>query len=346
MKPLIIGVGGAGCRIAELFKKYNPIIIDTDVESLRIRKVKKKNKILIGKDILSGRGTMRNYNYAIKALKHDLSKIFERIKREYDLCLIISSFGGTGTSGYFLGEKIKEEFDMKTYSLLISPSEEDDLSVKQNFSERFNDFLNNFDAVFLLNNDLFKSINLPASIDSINESIFNMFNSLLEISEKDECIKINLYDIINSLKKITIIGYNFHKFKFRLFRIFRKEEYNSNNFLELLRDIKFSYNTDLNSAKRMMIISKYDKRYVKFSPSIVTKLFLEKVYSVRNVRYGEILNKKRKVEQLLIFSEIERLDVKIKTYEEEKERRKLYKVLSEVLNEISRIQNTLKNLLV
>ncbi len=341
MNPLIIGLGGAGCRIAELFKKYKPLLIDTDIESLKSRKG--RNKILIGKDILSGRGTLRNPEYAIKALRNDLNKIFERIRKEYDFCFIISSFGGTGASGYYLSKKIREEYDMKVYSLLITPSNEDDLSVKRNFNNEFKNFIKYTDAAFLINNDLFKNINLPSSFDKINSSISTMFNSLFEISEKDECIKINLYDIINSLKGITILGYNFKRFRFR---IFKKERFDSKDFLELLREMKYTYNTNLNSAKRLMIISKYDKRYVKFSPSIVAKLFLENLYNIKNVRYGEILNKNRKIEQIFIFSEINDLNPKIKVLEDSNDKEKLYNVLKQVLNDLNKIQNVIKDLII
>ncbi len=342
MKPLIIGLGKAGCRVAEHFRKYNPILIDTDAENLKIRK--SRNKILIGKEITGGKGTLRNYNYSLKALNYSLQKIFDKIRREYDFCFLICSFGGTGASGYYLGEKIKEEYDMKTYAFLITPSEEDDPGVKINFNKTFSKFLDVFDATFLFNNDTFKKENLLFSLDEINLKIFEMLNALFEISERDECIKINLYDIINSLKDITIIGYNYKKLKFKPFG---KEIYTTNDFMELLRGLKFSYNMDLNIAKSLTIISKYDKRYIKdFSPSILTKLFLEKIYDIKNVRYGEVLNKKRKIEQILIFSEIKELEVKVKTFDEKRDIDKLYNILKNVLNDINKVQNTLKNLLI
>lgn len=120
----VVGVGGAGCNTINHLKGIQVegveyIAIGTDSKSLRSCLADKK--ILIGRNILQGRGAGNNPQAGLKAAEESLTEISEALKN-FDMIFIIAGLGkGTGTGASPLIAKTARESSALTIGVVYTP---------------------------------------------------------------------------------------------------------------------------------------------------------------------------------------------------------------------------------
>ncbi len=325
MKPFIVGVGRAGCRIANLFFnesnakiKYDGVAIDTEKSELDFTD---GYKIVIGEKLLKGNGTGKDLAIGKEIMEGERISIIEkmdRVKTSPDCFLVISGMGG-GTGGAVapLLEEMKKSYIEPVYYAGVLPSEEDILEVRENYSEVFKTLLKHSAAQFFIDNDALKTGGgLRGRYNIINKQIFRYFNSLFEVGEvksRDDVgtEAVSTGDTINTLAGVSTIGIGEHVLDNKglsLFRSKKKEIDKPELIVSLAREASKNLLTgfDLKDAQKALVVVSGPKKYLDFLGSIPARLWVEKRIG-GEVRGGDMPSAdKKNLQVMLVFSGIKK----------------------------------------
>ncbi|MFQ5975501.1 MAG: hypothetical protein ACE5J5_04190 [Candidatus Hydrothermarchaeales archaeon] len=341
MKPFIVGIGRAGCRIANIFFsesnakiKYSGVAVDTEKSELDFSK---GYKIIIGEKFFGGNGTGKDLSIGKEIMKGEKLSIIEkidRVKGSPDCFLVISGMGG-GTGGAVapLLEEMKRSYIEPVYYAGVLPSEEDLLEVRKNYSEVFKELLKLSDAQFFIdNNALKKGGRLRGRYNSINKQVFSYFNSLFEVGEvrsRDEVGTegVTTGDTKNTLTGVSTIGIGEYEISDEARGIFRSKKKDIDKpelVISLTEEASknFLMNFDIMDAQKALVVVSGPKRYLDFLGSIPARLWVEKRIE-GEVRGGDMPSKgKKSLQVMLVFSGIkksERIRQLYGQYKESKE---------------------------
>ncbi len=353
MRPFIIGVGRAGCSIADTFLKswsrvpYQGLLIDTDRSFLNF--CEHEHKFLLGERFFDGNGSNLNSELTKEAFEYDKYNIVERIdsiKENFDCLLVIAGLGG-GTGGAIepLLKELKTSYTEPVYVIGILPSEEDLEYVFLNFSQNFKGIAEAADALFPVDNDRLKEgMRLRSWFSRINEKIFRYFDNIFEVGEyrhRNELgtETLSVSDVINTLKGISTVGNAMIEIKEESkFGFFMKREE------KLLKpDVVISLtqrsleNTiidiDPKSASKALVIVRGNKKYLDFLGSIPARLWIEKELGIEEVRGGDLPSETKGVEVTLLLSGIKASE-KLRTLYKQGKLLKKSKIDIEILSKI------------
>ncbi len=309
MKPFIIGVGKAGCKIADLLLPYHQgLLLDSDVTTLSF--FRHPNKMLVGKKLVDGNGTGKNLELGKDIFDGERYAIVEKIdeiKKDFDCIFVFSSFGGgTGGAVDVLIEELKNSYIEQVYHVGILPSEEDPEKLIMNFSECFPRIAKQADAVLPIDNDLLKErMSLMVSLNKINKKIFHYFSNLFEVGEYSSSLGTNVLgvqDVINTLEGVSSLGLG-------IYEIGKGKSYvDKPELVVALTDeatSKTLFPFDIKESQKALVIVSGPRRYLDFLGSIPARLWLEKTIESSEVRGGDIPSpKKENLEVTLAFGGI------------------------------------------
>ncbi|MFQ5887302.1 MAG: hypothetical protein ACE5HY_01240, partial [Candidatus Hydrothermarchaeales archaeon] len=366
MKPFIVGVGRAGCRIANIFFsesnakiRYEGVVIDTEKSELDFSK---GYKIIIGEKLLKGNGTGKDLSIGKEIMEGEKLSIIEKIDRvrgSPDCFLVISGMGGgTGGAVASLLEEMKRSYIEPVYYAGVLPSEEDLLEVKENYSKVSKKPLKHSDAQFFIDNDtLKKGGRLRGRYNAINRQIFNYFNSLFEVGEvrsRDEVgtEAVATGDTKNTLTGVSTIGIGEHELSDTsggLFSSKKKEIDKPELIISLTEEASKNFLMDFNikDAQKALVVVSGPKRYLDFLGSIPARLWVEKRIE-GEVRGGDMPSKgKKSLQVMLVFSGIkksERITQLYRQYKKSEEKEKSKDKVSDVYEKLGAIGSKVSDL--
>ncbi|GBE54334.1 cell division protein FtsZ [archaeon BMS3Bbin15] len=316
MRPLIIGIGGAGCRIASLFFRkgvskveYAGILLDTDRAHLEYHE--HRHRLVIGESIVDGNGTGKNLKLGRKIMAGEAIRIIEHIdlvRDNIDCLLVISSLGGgTGGAVDVLIHEMKKNYMEPVYYVGILPGEDDISRTFVNFSKSFKPIVAESDAVIPVDNDTLRDgMKLRGQFNYINGTVFWYLNNIFEVGEyrAPEELGSNVLtasDIINTLKGISTIGIGKRKIDIE------DENLDKPEMVVSLTE-KSVRNTltpvDFRSSNSALVVVSGPKRYLDFLGSIPSRLWVEKNIAGVEVRGGDLPGNKDSLEVTVLLSGI------------------------------------------
>jgi len=316
LRVFLIGLGGAGCRIAhEFFKSgknnISGVLIDTDLADLGF--LKHKYRISAAEGVLGGESAMKDLEIGVEALQADRYHIIEKItdvKGEVDCFFLISALGGgTGGAAGVILEELKKSFIEPIYYVGLLPSTEDLPTVTVNAVKGLRESIRHCDAFFPVNMDTLKTTTrLKGNLSSLNRQIFRYFNRIFQIGEvkgKGDVGEnaVDFQDFVQSLKGLSVVGLKVRNFK---------EDPNMDKpeaVLALTQQAvkKTTLSVDPAHVNRALVVVLGDKGEMDFLGSIPARLWTERYIHGKAVRGGDIpLSKSGDVEVLVIFSEVKK----------------------------------------
>jgi len=324
LRPFIVGVGRAGCKIASVFLReangrvpYQGVLLDTD--SLTLAALPHRHRLLLGERFLDGNGAGYDLEMGRQVLdegKYEVVELIDRVKEPFDCLLVVSSFGGgTGGGVDVLIEELKRSYMEPVYYLGVLPSEQDVERALVNFSESFKPIVAKSDAVFPVDNEaLSEGLRVQGQLNAINEKVFRYFNNIFEVGEyrvREELGSnvLGATDVINTLSGVSSIGLAGREV--RSSGLFGGgEETIDKPELVVHLTKKASEATlvafDLAAAKRALVAVSGPRRYLDFLGSIPARLWIEKQLS-GEVRGGDLpASEKRSLEVTVLYSGIRR----------------------------------------
>lgn len=330
MKPFIIGIGRAGCKIASIFFEksnakmpYNGVLLDTDRNVLS--SFSHNYKILLGEGVVDGNGTNNDLELGREIIDSERIRIVEMmdsLRAAKDCFFVISALGGgTGGAVDVLIDELKKSYMEKVYYLGILPSQEDPKKLTINFSNSFKKILSSSHAIFPIDNDLMKAkLRLVGQLNMINLKIFEHFNHLFEIGEVMDREELggsflSTSVIINTLEGISSLGFSSIPVGSRRdFGLFNKGGNDSTKpelVLKLTQECldNFLLPFDLEGSKKGLIQVAGPMRYMDFAGSVPARLFLEEHIENIEFRGGDRPSlRKNELEVLLLISGIRKSD--------------------------------------
>ncbi|MEE8167424.1 MAG: hypothetical protein V3T58_00960 [Candidatus Hydrothermarchaeales archaeon] len=323
MKPFIIGVGRAGCRIADLFltskEPYTGILMDS--EDSDVKYFDYRYKLLLGDNVMDGNGTGGELEIGREIMEAEKYRIVDRmdsIKDEMDCILVISAMGGgTGGAVDVLAEELKRSFTEPVYCMGVLPSEEDPERAAINFSECFRNIVAKFDAVFPIDNDRLRGgRRLRPWYNHINKQLFWYFRKLFDIGEyksKEELGEnvVTATDVTNTLNGICSIGIGSYVLREERSGLFSKhlETVSKPELVVSLTekaaaDMLFPFEVG-EAQKALVVVS--GPRSIDFMGSIPARLWVEKNIGGVEVRGGDIPSPDKKdLEVMVALSGVKR----------------------------------------
>ena len=322
MRPFIVGVGRAGCRIANLFllKGYKGILLDTERSDLVYFPY--KFKILLGEKFVDGNGTGKDLEMGRKIMDLEKYNIVDRIdavKDNMDCIFVFSAMGGgTGGAVDIMIEEFRKSYTEPVYYAGTMPSREDPNNVLINFSENFKRLGASCHAIFPIDVDLLREERrLRGVYNLVNKSIFTYFFSLFQVGEyrsREELGKnvLGTTDIINTLDGVSTIGVGVHGSDVTEFRLFksRDEDIDKPELVvsltkKAVENILLPF--DIEDSKKAMAVVYGPKRYLDFLGSIPARLWVEKNIGGVEVRGCDIPSAgKKNLEVMILLSGIKK----------------------------------------
>jgi cell division GTPase FtsZ len=325
LKVFLIGIGRAGCRIANLFfssqkENVSGVLVDTDEANLSF--LKYKYRILAGRGILSGEGAQTDINLGREVFHADRYSIIEKItqlKEELDCFFVISALGGgTGGACGILLDELKKNFIEPVYYIGLLPSQEDIPAVTINATRGLKEAVKHCDAFFPVDMDLMKGTQrLIGNYGSINNHIFRYFQPLFQIGEfkgRGDIGEnaVDFSDVVQSLKGLSVVGLKGQTFH---------EEPNIDKPEAVISLTKSATQTTtlplkLGDVQKALVVVLGDRKYLDFLGSIPARLWVEKSIGGKEVRGGDMpLGKKGEVEVMVLLSNIKKSEEIVKLYQ-------------------------------
>ncbi|MEE9474657.1 MAG: hypothetical protein V3V36_03210 [Candidatus Hydrothermarchaeaceae archaeon] len=322
MRPFIVGVGRAGCRIANLFllKGYKGILLDTERSDLVYFPY--KFKILLGEKFVDGNGTGKDLEMGRKIMdleKYNIVDRMDAVKDNMDCIFVFSAMGGgTGGAVDIMIEEFRKSYTEPVYYAGTMPSREDPNNVLINFSENFKRLGASCHAIFPIDVDLLREERrLRGVYNLVNKSIFTYFFNLFQVGEyrsREELGKnvLGTTDIINTLDGVSTIGVGVHGSDVTEFRLFksRDEDIDKPELVvsltkKAVENILLPF--DIEDSKKAMAVVYGPKRYLDFLGSIPARLWVEKNIGGVEVRGGDIPSAgKKNLEVMILLSGIKK----------------------------------------
>jgi cell division GTPase FtsZ len=323
LKPFIVGVGRAGCRIGDLFLKESTgrvsmtgLLVDSEASELAF--YPHRERFLLGKNILDGNGTGKDVKIGREAMEADRYAIVEhmdRIKSSMDAIFVVAGLGGgTGGAVDILIEELRKSYVEPVYCIGILPSVEDPERITMNFADQFKAIVSNSHAVFPIDNDGLKRVNLHGSFNTINREILRHFQNLFEVGEyrsREELGEnvIGSSDIINTLNGVSSIGIGSMDVSGGGGLFGRRQEGvdKPGVVVSLTEEAteKMLFDFHVEAAQKALAVVSGPRKYLDFLGSIPARLWLEKRIEGCEVRGGDMPSpRKRQMEVTLVLSGI------------------------------------------
>jgi cell division GTPase FtsZ len=242
MKLIAIGLGQAGCRIADEFARLGKkarsqrrldivpgvFAVNTDaadLSGLHHINADYQHRILIGGRKTSGHGVGKINELGAEIAKTDGDKVIDAIRSVRQLFeadaffLIASSGGGTGSGSIpVIAKAIKERYrDIPVYTLIVLPFEHEEETEDRtiyNSATCLKSVNEVADAIFLVDNQRYvkKDSSLRNNLSKINSLIAEPFYNVLCAGEEKKAKYIGAKtldsgDIMATLTGWTVIGY-------------------------------------------------------------------------------------------------------------------------------------------
>ncbi len=322
MKPFIVGVGRAGCRIANLFllKGYAGILLDTERSDLVY--FPHKFKTMLGEKFVDGNGTGKDLEMGRTIMDLEKYNVVDRIDaiRDGMDCIFVFSAMGGGTGGAvdILMEEFRKSYTEPVYYSGTLPSTEDPNSVLINFSENFKRLGASCHAMFPIDIDRQREDRrLRGMYNSINKKIFSYFFNLFNVGEyrtREDLGKnvLNTTDILNTLEGVSTIGTRAHGIDESELRLFDSGDSDIDK-PELVVSLtkRAVRNTlmplDLKDTKKAMVVVYGPKKHLDFLGSIPSRLWVEENIGGVEVRGGDIPSAEKKgLEVMILLSGIKK----------------------------------------
>lgn len=319
LKPFVLGLGRAGCRIASLFftkGNFKGLLLDTDKNELHNH----KHKQLLGEALLDGNGCGKNLELGIKAVEGETSTIVERLEAFNgvgDCFLVVAGLGGgTGGAAGVLLRELRRSFTEPVYCAGVLPSEEDHLSALSNCAKSFKAVLSSCDALFPIDNDSLKDKRvLRGAYASINEKVYKSFSTLFEIGEygsgqEEKGSTLGTRDLINTLSGLSTLGLAASDPRTTALidsqgKGLDKAEVVVSLTKEALQS--FLLPVDLEDSQKALVVVVGPKKHLDFLGSIPARLWVEKNVRGAEVRGGDLLLQSRsELEVMLLVSGIKK----------------------------------------
>jgi len=156
VKAAVIGVGGAGCSIVSRLKRVvtgETTLIAVDTDAVSLRRANADEKLLIGEDVLGGRGTAGSLEIGVKAMEDKVEDVARAVAGK-ELVIVTGGLGGgTGSGGIpVIGKRLKEGKRVTIAVVNIPFSSEGDLR-RRNAKESLKEVMAVYDAIFVNFND-------------------------------------------------------------------------------------------------------------------------------------------------------------------------------------------------
>lgn len=322
MRPFIVGVGRAGCRIANLFllKGYKGILLDTERSDLVYFPY--KFKTLLGEKFVDGNGTGKDLEMGRKIMdleKYNIVDRMDAIKDNMDCIFVFSAMGGgTGGAVDILMEEFRKSYTEPVYYAGIVPSTEDPDNVLINSSENFKRIGKSCHAIFPIDVDLLREERkLRGVYNLVNKKIFAYFFNLFRVGEyrsREELGKnvLGTTDIINTLGGVSTIGVGVHGFDESEFRLSKSRDGDMDKPELVVSLTKKAVENmllpfDIEDSKRAMAVVYGPKRYLDFLGSIPARLWVGRNIGGVEVRGGDIPSAtKKNLEVMVLLSGIKK----------------------------------------
>jgi cell division GTPase FtsZ len=322
LRPFIVGVGRAGCRIANLFllKGYKGILLDTERSDLVYFPYKYKS--LLGEKFVDGNGTGKDLKMGrqiMDAEKYNVVDRMDQVKDDMDSIFVFSAMGGgTGGAVDILIEEFRKSYTEPVYYAGTIPSKQDYDNVLINFSENFKRLGASCHAMFPIDIDLLRGDRrLRGMYNVVNKRIFSYFFNLFQVGEyrsREELGKnvLGTTDVVNTLSGVSTIGVGAYGLDDTEFRLSKARDENVDK-PELVVSLtrKAVENTllplDIKDSKRAMAVVYGPKRYLDFLGSIPARLWVENNIGGVEVRGGDIPSAgKKNFEVMVLLSGIKK----------------------------------------
>jgi cell division GTPase FtsZ len=355
VKPFIIGIGRAGCRIANLLltKGYNGILADTEKSDLLFFPY--RYKILLGEKILDGNGTGGDIDIGREVLELEKYNIIDRIdsiKDSMDCIFVISAMGGgTGGAVDILIDELKKSYMEPIYYAGVLPSVEDPSEILANFSDNLKRIAPMSHGFLPIDNDHIKGkMRLRGWYNHINSKISRYLLDLFKVGDyrsRDELGEnvLGTTDVINTFKGISSIGIGLHEVKDEGFGFFRHTSSEDKPEIVIALTEKAVSNTlisvDISETRKALVVVYGPRKYLDFLGSIPARLWVEKNIGGVEVRGGDIpWSEKKDLEVMVLLSAIKKNDRLKYLYQ----LGKIQKNRDEYIDKITKLYDKLKNM--
>lgn len=249
MRVGVIGIGQAGGRITDsllesveknvkVSEKVVPFsfAINTAKSDLMgLKRVPKKNRILIGQTVSRGHGVGLKRNVSKRIIKQELSSIKREIGTEetYHLdsfLIAIGLGGGTGSgSAPALAEELADTYELPVHVIGVLPSKAEGKLMESNAARTINELKKVTDGMILFDNEIWSTngVSLRKSYQMMNYELARAFPFLLQAGEtkgKKVGIKVvDASDIMATLDGFSVLGWSEVRAPRRFLSIFRKK---------------------------------------------------------------------------------------------------------------------------
>jgi len=199
----LIGLGGAGSRIADRFYKrgavgyiisrisgreeeqFVGIAADTSKKIMHLKNIPKKNLVLIGRSRAKGHGTGGDIKKGKKIIEEECSLVLNAlrkvtVKRPEGLFVIAGLGGGTGTGGCKgLAKRLKKAYKMPVIGMFILPSKVEGRHYLKNASEGITEAVEGVDGAVIFDTGVLttRGEDVPGAHKIIDEAIFNILGA-------------------------------------------------------------------------------------------------------------------------------------------------------------------------
>lgn len=199
----LVGLGGAGSKIVELFYKkdglgslisrlasrtgeeVHGVAIDTSSTIAQLNAIPLENRVLIGKSLAKGHGTGGDVALGEKILREEHELALAALanagfKKAREIFIIAGLGGGTGTGGFpVLAEKIREAYKVPVIGVLTLPSKSEGMLYSKNAQKKYPSIRASADGVILLDNNVLTTRGkaVDKAYKSINETIYEFLSA-------------------------------------------------------------------------------------------------------------------------------------------------------------------------
>ncbi|MEE8402756.1 MAG: tubulin/FtsZ family protein [Candidatus Hydrothermarchaeaceae archaeon] len=288
MKVLVIGIGQAGGKIADMFladdrksnvaHTFETIAVNTAVSDLMgLQYIPQEDRILIGETAVKGHGVGADNKKGAEIAEDEVEIIMNRVSKinisNLDAFFVVAGLGGGTGSGAIsvVTKHLKKVYDEPVYAIGILPAENEGDIYTLNTARSLKALLPNCDATIIVDNGAFlrSGESVKEAYDRINAEIVKRIGILCrsgEIRSRKQVgeMVVDASEVINTFKggNICSIGYASEAVKRQGFfsRLFKKRQYEIGKASRILSVTKRAVKgrlllpCDYKSANRALII--------------------------------------------------------------------------------------------
>jgi cell division GTPase FtsZ len=288
MKVLVIGVGQAGGKIADMFladdrksnvpHTFETIAVNSAVSDLMgLQYIPQEDRILIGETAVKGHGVGADNKKGAEIAEDEIEVIMNKISKinvsNLDAFFVVAGLGGGTGSGAIsiIAKYLKRVYDEPVYSIGILPAENEGDIYTLNTARSLKALLPSCDATIIVDNGAFlrSGESVKEAYDRINAEVVKRIGILCragEIRSRKQVgeMVVDASEVINTFRggNICSIGYASEAVKREGFftRLFKKRQYEIGKASRILSVSKRAVKgrlllpCDYKSANRALII--------------------------------------------------------------------------------------------